>query len=169
MKRTIHLFALTGVMLFTGAALQAAQTKPSQRPNVIVLLTDDNGYGDHACLGNPVLKTPNFDRLHRQSVRLTDFHVDYHSAMAGWKYGRISVTIQQRFPEEETYAVVRSFAIVLERGLAMGRRLLSVMNRTAMIWEFLRTSSVPGAVSRFSSIAALRRTLIHSIRRSMQA
>jgi arylsulfatase A-like enzyme len=44
-------------------------------PNVILVLTDDQGYGDLACLGNPILHTPNIDRLHGQSVRLTDFHV----------------------------------------------------------------------------------------------
>jgi arylsulfatase len=75
MKPTIRLIALAGLVLATSATLHAAETKLPSRPNVIVLLTDDNGYGDHACLGNPVLKTPNFDRLHRQSVRLTDFHV----------------------------------------------------------------------------------------------
>lgn len=45
------------------------------RPNVIILLSDDQGYGDFSCHGNPVLKTPNLDKLHAQSVRLTDFHV----------------------------------------------------------------------------------------------
>jgi arylsulfatase len=45
------------------------------RPNVIVVLSDDQGYGDFSCHGNPVLKTPNLDRLHDESVRLTDFHV----------------------------------------------------------------------------------------------
>ena len=45
------------------------------RPNVIVLLTDDQGYGDLSCHGNPVLRTPNLDRLHAESVRLEDFHV----------------------------------------------------------------------------------------------
>ncbi|HBY62888.1 MAG TPA: arylsulfatase [Solibacterales bacterium] len=44
------------------------------RPNVLILLTDDQGYGDFGCHGNPVLKTPNMDRLHSQSVRFTDFH-----------------------------------------------------------------------------------------------
>ncbi len=44
-------------------------------PNVLILLTDDQGYGDFSCLGNPVLRTPNLDRLHGQSVRFTDFHV----------------------------------------------------------------------------------------------
>lgn len=44
-------------------------------PNVIIILTDDQGYGDLACHGNPIIKTPNIDRLYEQSVRLTDFHV----------------------------------------------------------------------------------------------
>lgn len=47
----------------------------ASRPNVILVMTDDQGYGDLSCHGNPVLKTPNLDRLHRDSVRLTDFHV----------------------------------------------------------------------------------------------
>ena len=46
-----------------------------QRPNVILIMTDDQGYGDLACHGNPYIKTPNLDRLHGQSVRLTNFHV----------------------------------------------------------------------------------------------
>ena len=44
-------------------------------PNVIFLLADDVGYGDLACLGNPVIKTPNLDKMHADSVRFTDFHV----------------------------------------------------------------------------------------------
>jgi len=45
------------------------------RPNVILILTDDQGYGDFSCHGNPVLQTPNLDKLHSESVRFTDFHV----------------------------------------------------------------------------------------------
>ena len=44
------------------------------RPNVIVVMTDDQGYGDLSVHGNPVLRTPNLDRLASQSIRLTDFH-----------------------------------------------------------------------------------------------
>lgn len=47
----------------------------SVRPNVVLIMTDDQGYGDLSCHGNPILKTPNLDRLHRESVRFTDFHV----------------------------------------------------------------------------------------------
>jgi arylsulfatase len=46
----------------------------AQRPNVVIVITDDQGYGDLACHGNPVAQTPHMDRLHAQSVRLTDFH-----------------------------------------------------------------------------------------------
>lgn len=45
------------------------------RPNVILIMTDDQGYGDLSCHGNPILKTPHLDRLASESVRLTDFHV----------------------------------------------------------------------------------------------
>ncbi|MBG87454.1 MAG: arylsulfatase [Verrucomicrobiales bacterium] len=47
----------------------------AERPNVILIMTDDQGYGDMSVHGNPVLKTPNMDKLHSQSVRFTDFHV----------------------------------------------------------------------------------------------
>jgi len=53
--------------------------KPSQaqsKPNVILVMTDDQGYGDLACHGNPVLKTPALDTLYAQSLRLTNYHVD---------------------------------------------------------------------------------------------
>jgi arylsulfatase A-like enzyme len=45
------------------------------RPNILFILTDDQGYGDLSVHGNPVLRTPNLDRLHAESVRFTDFHV----------------------------------------------------------------------------------------------
>lgn len=47
----------------------------AKRPNVVLILTDDQGYGDLGCHGNHVLKTPNLDRLHAESVRFTHFHV----------------------------------------------------------------------------------------------
>lgn len=45
------------------------------RPNVIVILSDDQGYGDFSCHGNPILQTPALDRLYRESVRFGNFHV----------------------------------------------------------------------------------------------
>lgn len=48
---------------------------PAAQPNVILVLTDDQGYGDLGCHGNPVVQTPNIDRMHAESVRLDDYHV----------------------------------------------------------------------------------------------
>ena len=61
---------------FAGAAAASLGTAHAAAPpNVVLVLTDDQGYGDFSIHGNPVLKTPNLDALARQSVRLTDFHV----------------------------------------------------------------------------------------------
>ena len=43
------------------------------KPNIIFILTDDQGYGDLSAHGNPVLKTPNFDRIHHESLRFTNW------------------------------------------------------------------------------------------------
>lgn len=55
-------------------APESVQAPPS-RPNVVIVITDDQGYGDLSCHGNPILFTPNIDRLAAEGVRLTDFHV----------------------------------------------------------------------------------------------
>ena len=47
----------------------------TSKPNVVLILTDDQGYGDISCLGNPVLRTPHIDSLWANSIRCTDFHV----------------------------------------------------------------------------------------------
>ena len=58
----------------TTAAMVSRETG-SSRPNVIVILSDDQGYGDFSCHGNPVLKTPALDKLHNESIRFGNFHV----------------------------------------------------------------------------------------------
>jgi arylsulfatase len=64
------------VASFCGGVRAGPSPKPEAiRPNIIFLLTDDQGYGDLSCHGNPILKTPNLDRFHDESVRFTDFHV----------------------------------------------------------------------------------------------
>ena len=45
------------------------------RPNIIFILTDDQGYGELGCHGNTVIQTPNLDNMHAESVRLTNYHV----------------------------------------------------------------------------------------------
>jgi arylsulfatase len=69
----ILLLASHGLLQAADAAKSA--TNPIAKPNIIFILIDDQGYGDFSCHGNPVLKTPNMDRLHDEGVRFTDFHV----------------------------------------------------------------------------------------------
>jgi arylsulfatase A-like enzyme len=84
---------LTLVALFAFAS----PAFPQGKPNVILIMTDDHGYGDIAAHGHPHLKTPNMDRLHRESVRLEQFHVDPTCAptraalMTGRYSGRVGV------------------------------------------------------------------------------
>ena len=52
-----------------------AATAFAQPPNVVIVMTDDQGYGELSAHGNPVLETPHLDRLRGESVRLDDFHV----------------------------------------------------------------------------------------------
>ena len=57
------------------ANLALAESDRAARPNIILVMTDDQGYGDLGCHGHPFLKTPHLDKLHAQSTRFTDFHV----------------------------------------------------------------------------------------------
>jgi len=45
------------------------------KPNVVIVMTDDQGYGEMSCHGNPVLNTPNIDLLSEQSTQFSNFHV----------------------------------------------------------------------------------------------
>jgi len=47
----------------------------NKKPNVVFVITDDQGYGDLGCTGNSIINTPNIDYLYNQSIRFTDFHV----------------------------------------------------------------------------------------------
>lgn len=59
------------VTVFGGHASAAGP----DRPNIVLVMPDDIGYGDFSCHGNPIIRTPNVDAFARQSVRFTDFHV----------------------------------------------------------------------------------------------
>ncbi|HYT87326.1 MAG TPA: arylsulfatase [Gemmataceae bacterium] len=72
---SLRLLVCLVAALTCAGRLDAAGGKQPKRPNIILILSDDQGYGDFSCHGNPVLKTPNLDKFHRQSVRFTDFHV----------------------------------------------------------------------------------------------
>ncbi|MFO0871369.1 MAG: arylsulfatase [Pirellulales bacterium] len=75
----VAILATAGLFLAAAAATVATEVSADEtttrRPNVIFILTDDQGYGDLSCHGNPILRTPQLDRLHAESVRFVDFQV----------------------------------------------------------------------------------------------
>jgi arylsulfatase A len=79
MINPMHLLAKTlplACALIPQAIGQANTAIPSERPpNVVVIFTDDQGYGDLSCFGHPTIHTPNIDRLAEQGIKLTQFYV----------------------------------------------------------------------------------------------
>jgi arylsulfatase len=60
--------------LLLAGAMADSHISTDAKPNIILVMTDDQGYGDLGCHGHPLLKTPNLDKLHAQSTRFTSFH-----------------------------------------------------------------------------------------------
>ena len=78
-NRTAAEFSRRRLFLSAAAAGLAAcgpGTSAERKPNVVLLITDDQGYGDLGCHGNSMIRTPHLDALYSESVRFTDFHVD---------------------------------------------------------------------------------------------
>jgi len=96
MNKILFQERILAVGLLTGLpTIQHAQAQ--DKPNVIVIMTDDQGYGEMAAHGHPHLITPNMDKLWEKSVRLNNFHVDPTCApsrsalMTGRYSGRVGV------------------------------------------------------------------------------
>ncbi len=70
--KNILLIIMMGLLLGTPAGVHAAERA---RPNIILVMPDDVGYGDYACLGNPIMRTPSVDAFKKQSLLFTQFHV----------------------------------------------------------------------------------------------
>jgi arylsulfatase A-like enzyme len=68
--------ALLGLLLYIGfCTIAQGLTKLEKRPNVILVITDDQGMGDVSALGNPIIKTPNLDAFYGDALRFTNYHV----------------------------------------------------------------------------------------------
>lgn len=71
--KLLNIVLLTLTMVLSFATMSSAQA--TKRPNVILIITDDQGYGDLGITGNPHVLTPNIDQLATESIRFTDFYV----------------------------------------------------------------------------------------------
>lgn len=92
-KNLLFLVILTSII----ASFNTSTAQVKKRPNIIFIMADDHGYGDLACYGNPWIKTPNLDKLHSESIRLSNYHTGTTCAptraslMTGQHFNRVGV------------------------------------------------------------------------------
>lgn len=68
--------SVIGFSALASVASSGNNPEANTKPNVILVITDDQGYGDMSCHGNPFIKTAQIDKLYNENVRLTNFLVD---------------------------------------------------------------------------------------------
>jgi len=74
-KRALQIVITLLAILLSATSLLSAQATPETKPNVVIVITDDQGMGDLGCHGNPVIKTPHLDDFYNDAVRFTNYHV----------------------------------------------------------------------------------------------
>ena len=93
MRRTVRQLSL--LLLCCGLSLTFVQAQRSTPPNVVLIITDDVGYGDLGSYGAPDIKTPNIDSLAKTGVRFTQFYANA-SSCTPTRAGLITGRYQQR-------------------------------------------------------------------------
>ncbi|NBR70079.1 MAG: hypothetical protein EBT69_07895 [Verrucomicrobia bacterium] len=95
---------LAGIFGIASISAFGAGSPKAFHPNVIIVLTDDQGYGDMSCHGNPILRTSNIDQMSRDGVRLSQFFVSplCQPTRASLMTGRNKVVGRRIEPNEQT-------------------------------------------------------------------
>ncbi len=109
-----------GLALASGLQGRTARAAAPARPNVVLIITDDGGYGDIGSYGAPDIRTPNIDSIGREGVRLTDFYANAPSC-SPTRAGLISGRYQQRYAIE---APLQGPGVAPEQGLPVAGRSL---------------------------------------------
>ena len=75
MKKTTAILTAALALVPWISSAETADPAKTTKPNILFIITDDQGYGDWSTNGHPLLKTPNADKLAAESVRLENFYV----------------------------------------------------------------------------------------------
>ena len=73
MKALNQLLIAAGILSPFISSCNSKERNP-EKPNIVIIMADDLGYGDLSCYGNENIKTPNLDQLASEGIRFTDFH-----------------------------------------------------------------------------------------------
>ena len=132
-----HRYALAVSLVLASCLVTAfaqAPVRDGGRPNVVLIVTDDVGYGDFGSYGAPDVRTPNVDSLARDGIRLTDFYAN-GSTCSPTRAGLISGRYQQRYTIETPLPGPGARG---ERGLAAtGQSLPQLLKTTGYATELI--------------------------------
>jgi uncharacterized sulfatase len=73
-KLAVIVVLVWAVLLSFAVPPDASAADPPRRPNIILIMADDLGYGDLSCYGQKNFATPNIDRLAREGLKFTDYY-----------------------------------------------------------------------------------------------
>lgn len=140
-KGSIKLIVFVILMLVNApVALSQKADENFSRPNVIIFLTDDLGYGDLASYGNPIIKTPNLDQFALEGVRMTDMH----SAATVCSPSRASILTGRNAFRSGFYSIAGFFGATLQKDeITLPQLLKEVGYETAFFgkWHLSRLES----------------------------
>ena len=165
-NRRTFLNSVVGSALLNGATSASAT---SERPNFVIILTDNMGYGDLACYGSSINRTPQIDRMAREGTRFTDFYSSSGvctpsraSLMTGCYAQRVDMHISDKNgwvlqpvaakglnPNETTIAEILKNWIMPQRALANGT------------WETNPNFFLPGKDSTVFMVSLIVKICIH--------
>jgi arylsulfatase A-like enzyme len=136
MRTVISLLVVLAFAAPAAAQAPATSQAAASRPNVILIVTDDVGYGDIGSYGAPDIKTPNIDSLAKNGTRLTDFYAAPNCSPT--RAMLISGRYQQRYRIENPLGAART---AMEQGLpASGRTLPQLLKnngyRTGLVGKW---------------------------------
>jgi arylsulfatase A-like enzyme len=127
--RTLFLSVALAALALTGPLAQ------SPRPNVVVFIMDDLGYGDLGSYGAPDAKTPHIDRLAREGVKLTDFYAN-HANCSPTRTGFITGRYQQRYGIESPLRPVDDPRQLLPSDTSLPRLLKNAGYATGLVGKW---------------------------------
>ncbi len=110
----VRCFALALLLYVAVSTLSPRLVAAREKPNIVVILIDDMGYGDLSCTGNRVVRTPAIDRLAAEGTRFTQFYV----ASPICSPSRVGITTGQ-FPARH---LIHSYLATKKRNRARGMR-----------------------------------------------
>lgn len=110
-----HVTIVLSILAMTaGIESVFAEDAKGQRPNILVIFIDDMGFADPSCFGNPLIKTPNIDRLAAEGIKLTNFYVNSPICSAS----RVALTTGQYQGRWKIHSYLNTRAGNANRGMA---------------------------------------------------